>query len=368
MILQEMIKARTELIIKHPFFGKLAIGMKIVERDDIDTMAVDGTHLFYNKKWVLSITHKERVGVIAHEVLHIVFKHHLRRKDRCHHYWNVAGDYVINAILFEHGFILPDGGLFDARYVNQKTETVYNQVFKDKEHDGYKMVGEVIDATGNDGEELKETELKEMEKEINVQVLQAEQSAKSMGKGGDATKGMLDIVKEQSVSWEDVLANLILDKVDSDDYNFNNVNRRFIHQNLYLPSVEKKPSAKGVLAIDISGSTSKEDQAMYISCANDIKQIADFDELTIIYCDDAVRRVDTFEKGEDIELHYMKGGGTDYEPVIKYIDKELDNDISFLVYLTDGYCYACSEPDYPVVWATTMTSRYFKFGDIVEVA
>ena len=368
MIIQEMTKARTELIIKHPFFGKLALGMKIVERDDIDTMAVDGTHLFYNKEWVLGITHQERVGVIAHEVLHIVFKHHLRRKDRCPHYWNIAGDYVINAVLFEHGFTLPDGGLFDTKYAKWKTESVYKEVFKNKEHDDIQTVGEVIDATGEDGKELTESELKEMEKEITVQVLQAEQSAKGMGKGGDATKGMLDIVQEQSVSWDDVLANLVLDKVETNDYNFNNVNRRFVHQNLYLPSCEKKPSAKGVIALDISGSICREDMAMMQDAVNNIVPVANFEELTVLYCDDAVRRIDTFDANEEVELTYMSGGGTDYEPVIKYIDKELDNDIAFLIYLTDGYCYPCSEPDYPVIWATTMTSQFFKFGDIVEVA
>lgn len=365
-----MTKARTELIIKHPFFGKIALGMVMVERDDIDTMAVDGTHLFYNKDFVLSITHQERVGVIAHEVLHIVFKHHLRRKNRCPQYWNVAGDYVINAVLFEHKFVLPDGGLFDRKYVNQKTETVYDQVFKDKQHDNAQLVGEVIDAVGDDGEKLTESQVKDADIEVTIQVLQAEQSAKGFSsKGmGDATKGMMDVVKDNSVSWEEILMNLVLDKVPSSDYNFNNVNRRFIHQDLYLPSCEKKPSAKGVLAIDISGSTNKEDQAMYISCANDIKEVADFEELTVIYCDDAVRRVDTFGRGEEIELHYMRGGCTDYEPVIKYIDKELDNDISFLIYLTDGYCTPCTEPEYPVVWATTETSSYFTFGDIVDVA
>ena len=97
----EMIKARTELVLRYPFFGKLALQLELVESDQFETMATDGQRLYYNREWVLSITHKERVGVIAHEVLHVVFKHHLRRNNRDKYFWNVAGDYVINDVLFQ---------------------------------------------------------------------------------------------------------------------------------------------------------------------------------------------------------------------------------------------------------------------------
>ena len=165
------------------------------------------------------------------------------------------------------------------------------------------------------------------------------------------------------------MGNLVLEKTTTNDYNFNNANRRFIHQNMYLPSVEKKPSPKGVVALDISGSVSKEDMAMMQDAINNIVPVANFEELTILYCDDAVRQVDTYSSGEEVELDYICGGGTDYEPVFKYVNKQLDDDIAFLVYLTDGYCYPPSsgEPDYPVIWATTGTSHYFKFGEVVDV-
>jgi predicted metal-dependent peptidase len=44
-------KARSRLVLDNPFFGTLCLRLKPVERDDIDTGAVDGVHLFYNPKW-----------------------------------------------------------------------------------------------------------------------------------------------------------------------------------------------------------------------------------------------------------------------------------------------------------------------------
>jgi predicted metal-dependent peptidase len=280
-------------------------------------MAVDGQHIYYNKTWVKSLTHKEIVGVIAHEVLHVVFKHHLRRGDRDKHWWNVAGDYVINAVLLEDGFILPDDGLFNDDYAGMSTEKVYDLVYQDNKDDSQEiiakgMVGEVIDAVSKDGDSLSETEIKELEREINISVMQAEQSAKSIGKGGDARKAMMDTIKKQSVNWRDVLSNLMLDNLVPCDYNFNNPNRRFIYQGMYLPSVEKEPSQEIAIAIDISGSIAKDEMAMFIDAVNNIVSVANPNKVHIIYCDDCVRQVDVFEKGEEVKLKYMIVTGKQY--------------------------------------------------------
>ena len=166
-IMPEMTKARTELVLRYPFFGKLALGLELIESDQFDTMAVDGQRIYYNKDFVNKITHKETVGVIAHEVLHVVFKHHLRRNNRDKYFWNVAGDYVINDVLFEDGFVLPEGGLYDSKYSGWSTEKVYDDVYQQKddpdspfymngegegEGEGKSMpsmCGEVIDAVNN---------------------------------------------------------------------------------------------------------------------------------------------------------------------------------------------------------------------------
>ena len=48
---QNFTNARTQLVLNQPFFGTLCLRLKPVERDDMDTGATDGVHLFYNPKW-----------------------------------------------------------------------------------------------------------------------------------------------------------------------------------------------------------------------------------------------------------------------------------------------------------------------------
>ena len=389
-IMPEMTKARTELVLKYPFFGKLALGLEIIESDKFDTMATDGQRIYYNPEWTKSITHQERVGVIAHEILHVVYKHHLRRGKRDAYYWNVAGDYVINDILLEDGFILPEGGLHNSEYASMQTEKVYDLVYQESKDDSGDDAsdcdgdgdgddsgddgkapswGEVIDAVNDEGGSLSDADIKELEREINVSVLQAVQSAKGMGGKGSAFQKMIESVKQDKVDWEDVLANHMLDNLTPCDYNFNNPDRRFIYQDMYLPSVEKEPNQNIAIAIDTSGSIYEDTKAMFLDAINNIITVGKPNKVSLIYCDDHVQEVKTFYKGEKITLDHLWGGCTDYEPVFKYIDKELDNDVSYLVYLTDGYCYCdrLVEPDYPVIWATTETSKYFTFGEIVDV-
>ena len=44
----QILKARTKLLIEQPFFGTLALRLKVVEKPEIDTAATDGKHHFYN--------------------------------------------------------------------------------------------------------------------------------------------------------------------------------------------------------------------------------------------------------------------------------------------------------------------------------
>ena len=77
----KFLKARAKLLMEQPFFGTLALRLKVIETEDIDTAATDGTRLMYNAKFVEKLTPHELVGLIAHEVLHCVFNHMTRRQE-----------------------------------------------------------------------------------------------------------------------------------------------------------------------------------------------------------------------------------------------------------------------------------------------
>ena len=89
MMNQLFVKARSRLVLDNPFFGTLCLRQKPTEWEE-PTGAVDGKHLFYNPNWFEKLTELERVGFLAHEVMHLVLMHHTRRQERNPHKWNVA--------------------------------------------------------------------------------------------------------------------------------------------------------------------------------------------------------------------------------------------------------------------------------------
>ena len=71
-------KARSSLVLNNPFFGTLCLRLAPKETEEVDTGATDGVSLLYNPKWFEKLKPLERVGFLAHEVMHVVLMHHIR--------------------------------------------------------------------------------------------------------------------------------------------------------------------------------------------------------------------------------------------------------------------------------------------------
>ena len=129
---QKITKARTQLLLDNPFFGNIAMRLDLVETDQFDTMATDGKRILFNPAFVAKHSNAHLKGVVAHEVCHVMFKHHLRRGERDQNNWNVAADYAINSILVDAGFSLPEDGLIDLAWRGQSAEDIYRVLFQDQ--------------------------------------------------------------------------------------------------------------------------------------------------------------------------------------------------------------------------------------------
>jgi predicted metal-dependent peptidase len=119
-------KARTTLLLDHPFFGSLLFRLKGRENRSIPTMATDGVSLYYNPEFVDTLNSATLAGVLAHEVMHPALQHHVRRSGRDPRRWNEACDYAINPLLLDAGLSLPDGVLVDHRFRGMSAEQIYN--------------------------------------------------------------------------------------------------------------------------------------------------------------------------------------------------------------------------------------------------
>ena len=92
-------KARARLLVRAPFIGSIALGRAWVNAPEIGTMATDGRSIWFNPAWCEAHGVEKTMGVIAHEVFHVVNRHHLRRGERDAKLWNIAGDLLINRLL-----------------------------------------------------------------------------------------------------------------------------------------------------------------------------------------------------------------------------------------------------------------------------
>ena len=145
-------KARTALLLDHPFFGSLLFRLGGRASGSIQTMATDGVSLFYNPAFVETLNAAELAGVLAHEVMHPALQHHTRRGDRDRKRWNMACDYAINPLLLDAGLTLPKDVLIDHRFRGMSAERIYNLIEEQRDQDSSNGERENQDGASSDGE------------------------------------------------------------------------------------------------------------------------------------------------------------------------------------------------------------------------
>ena len=128
-------KARTALVLDHPFFGSLLFRLKGRESRSVKTMATDGVSLYYNPEFVETLNAATLAGTLAHEVMHPALHHHVRRSGRDPKRWNEACDYAINPLLVDAGLSLPEGVLLDNRFRGMSAEQIYNLLETESEQE-----------------------------------------------------------------------------------------------------------------------------------------------------------------------------------------------------------------------------------------
>lgn len=362
------VQARSRLILDQPFFGTLCLRLRPVEREDMETGATDGVSLFYNPKWFAKLKPLQRVGFLAHEVMHVVCMHMLRRQERDPQKWNVAGDYVINNVLLENHFILPDGGLVDGQYANMSTEAVYNLLPEPPQ--GWTAVLDL----GGCGGVLDHPDMKNataesagaIEASLQVAINQAAEAARRAGKLSGSLQTIVDQVTNPKVDWRSVLARFLRANNKS-DFTWARPNRRFIGSGMYLPSLHNPSLETIVIAVDTSGSITNEELQQFTSETSHILHDLNPELIHFLQCDSEVQTHEQYTRESlPLKVSYEGRGGTDFAPVLEYIKEHIPNPAA-LIYLTDLECDSFGvKPHYPVLWVTTH-SEEAKYGEVIKM-
>ena len=356
----KLAKAKTALILEHPFVGTIALSMPFVFDTSIKTAATNGKRIKFNPEFVDSLTDEEVKFLVAHECFHPMMEHNFRRGGRTPRRWNQAADYVINKLLTDESIgRMPKNGLLDANIYNAghgTSEGIYNILPEDSGDD---PLDNCEDGDGSPAEQ------QQQQAEWKVKVAQAAQAAKMMGKMSANMQRLVDEVLQPKVDWREVMQKFLV-KARTDQRSFARFNRRFIAQGLYLPSVSGEQMGEVCFAVDCSGSI---DQATVNQFAAEIKRVKEDlmpERIHVLYFDSEVSHVESYEQHDELDIKPHGGGGTDFAPVFDKIVELGINPVA-IVFLTDLCCNSFgTQPDAPVLWVTTDPGKA-PFGEIVEM-
>jgi predicted metal-dependent peptidase len=358
-------KARTALILEHPFIGNVALNMPFKMDYAIPTAATNGREIRYNPYFMSEMSDEERKFVVAHECLHPMLEHNFRRNGRQHKRWNKAGDYVINQLLTdEHIGKMPSFGLINSQLYaagNQTTDGIYNLLPDEPEDgsggDGTEAMDSCDDGGGSPAEQAQQ------QAEWKVRVAQAAQAAKMMGKMSVGLERLVEGILAPKVDWRDVLRRFV-EKCRSDQRSFARPNRRFLSQGMYLPSVSGESLGEIAIAVDCSGSIDADTIAQFAAEINAVKEDGNPSTIHVLYFDSEVSHYETYGRDEDLNIKPHGGGGTAFSPVFEYLDKH-DIEPVACVFLTDLCCDDFGNvPSYPVLWISTQSGKA-PFGEVV---
>jgi predicted metal-dependent peptidase len=357
-------KARTALVLEHPFIGNVALNLPYVPDYTIKTAATNGKNIRYNPHFIDSLNDEERKFLVAHECLHPMLEHTFRRGERNHRVWNQAADYVINKLLDDEKIgKMPQGGLLDNNIHNAgngTTEGIYN-ILPQPDDDGNNGHGDPLDDC-NDGGDTP-ADKAQQEAEWKVRVAQAAQAAKMMGKMSAGLERLVGEILKPKVDWRDVLRKF-LEKCKSDQRTWSKFNRRFLAQGIYLPSVSGESLGEIAFAVDCSGSITQEVIDQFAAEILSAKEDGNPTKIHVVYFDSEVSHYESYGRDDDLDIKPHGGGGTAFSPVFAYFAEHDINPVA-CVFLTDLCCNDFGDqPDYPVLWVSTDEGTA-PFGEVV---
>lgn len=361
---ERLIGARVALLLKHSFFGNLATRLKLINADEwCATAATDGRSFYYNSRFIMMLTRGEVEFLFGHEVLHVCYDHMGRRGDRDPQIWNIADDYAVNADLKRHkvgDFIKSVPCLYDAKYENKAAEEIYEDLMKNAKKMNLddlinQMLDEHMDGDGEgdgdgDGEgdkpgrgkrptPLTPEEREQLRQEIRQNIIAAARASSEGAGAGNLPAGiqrMVEQMTEPKMPWRELIQTNLTSAIRS-DYSFIRPSRRSWHMDAIMPGMTPGEEIDIAVAIDMSGSISNKQAAMFLGEVRGIMESFDSYRIHVFCFDTEIYNPQDFNSDnmDTIESYEPKGGGgTDFDAIFNHL-KSRDKDTKRLVVFTD---------------------------------
>jgi predicted metal-dependent peptidase len=387
MNVSDRIKRAHIAIMQHKKFcaysGIIACG-KVVVDDSVPTAATDGWDVRYNPAFVEAnmSTDPELRFLVLHEATHKAYRHmtvwqKLHEEDA--RLANIAADYFVNLSLQDtddgEGFIkMPKLGIQpNEKYRGWSVAMIFEDLKQQQDPEDGSNDGGGMDEHDWDGNEAQGNPAQEQEQATEIQraIRQGEiLRRKLVGKGSGSDDGLFGDLLNPKVDWRKLLREFVTEYcAGRDESSWRKPNRRFLSQDIYMPSMVGTTITRLVVGMDTSGSvfnSPEMDQfaAELTRIIEDVKP----QKVDVIYWDDRVTGHQTFEDGQFVigNLKPKGGGGTDGSVLFDYLrDKNIRPDA--IVQFTDGYVGDWGQTDVPTLWGITSASITAPFGTSVHV-
>lgn len=370
-----LIRARVAMIRHHPFWGIMALRLKLVNADNwCSTLATDGKHFYYNSKFVTHIgdTNKLMWG-FAHETLHCVYDHMQRTESRDPKLSNIAQDFVINGELYQFKVGTPIDEVkicFDKKYFGWTFEEVYDDLLKNQKKINIDQLADMVfdmhldkanadgEGQGGDGEgsgppKISDEDREKIRNDIRDALVEATKAAMNdADKGaGNIPGGIQRFVKDllnPKLDWKSLI-NVKTQSLIKHDYTYRKLNRKYMSSGFIFPGQDQSERIDIDVAIDTSGSISNEQLKEILSEVAGIMQSYEDYQLRIWQFDTKVYGYDVFtsDDGRDIlSYEVYGGGGTNFVANWEFMKAEGIEPELFIVF-TDGEPFGSwGDPEY----------------------
>jgi predicted metal-dependent peptidase len=350
--------AQERMAAKYPFHIALLSRMHVVASPPVGTMAVqaegDQVALLHSPDYIFSISIAELVGVLVHEVLHVLFGHlSMTAKD----YPNQAAltiaqevtvnEYIVEPlpgkpVLLKDYPMLPLGESTEERYRRLKDiipEAQSIQTLDDHQNWGDAGAAQTVrqaieEALALAGPDNVPAELRDILTELGI---------------GDTAGNQLERISKDrrgSVDWRTLLHRYVGQVLERRP-TYARPPRRFPELVGIVPGQARQASKPKIMAvIDTSASITPE---LLTLIDGELRRLAKNNEVLVVECDCRIHRVYAYDRREG--LRDVQGrGGTDLRPPFeRAFLREHQPDL--VVYMTDG-CGPVPKckPRIPVIW------------------
>ncbi len=341
---------------KDNFYGYFMFQMAREIRFDISSPTAVNFHgakyvIYFNPILFLKLSLWQMESTIKHEILHILSMHMVRAKELKGSYSNLAINMAMDIVVNKYLSNLPPYAI-TLEWVNIH----YNLHLKPYQSFEY-YVEKLQLALDLQEEEKKELAVDSEDNELIEAEFQAERAHDLWEETDDVddktlrefTEKMMAVSRKGEVEayienliealrgdkgelpWKLYLSRIVGTVESNKKKTITRRNRRQ-PERVDLRGQLRSHKAKIAVALDISASMSEEEFQQAITEVLSIVKNYNH-EITIIECDDEIRRAYKVKSTKDIKARTHKKGGTKFNPVFEYANQ---NKFNLLIYFTDG--------------------------------